>query len=75
MEFRICFSTAKNEIDIFSLCVISNAFIHAFCLSKIHFRQTGSLKSEIVSLLLGLSPVWNRYPKGSHTTLAIKRSV
>ena len=31
--------------------------------------------AEIFSLMFGLSPVWNRYSKGSHTTWVTKRSV
>ena len=30
--------------DIFLFCETSNAFIHAFCRSKIHFHQRGPLK-------------------------------
>ena len=44
MEFRVCFTIAKYENDIFSLCESSNEFIDAFCHSKIHFHQTGGLK-------------------------------
>ena len=45
-----------------SLCETISVFIDAICYSKIHFHQL--LKS--LHVLLGLSPVWNRYPKGSH---------
>ena len=54
------------------LCEASNAFIHAFihafCHSKIHFHQCGPLKLiktmlKSFRVLLGLSPVWNCYPK------------
>ena len=49
MEFRVCFTSAKYENDmfslyendIFSLCDTSNAFIDAFCYSKIYFHQSG----------------------------------
>ena len=34
----------KYENDIFSLNETSNGFIHAFCLSKIHFHKPGSFK-------------------------------
>ena len=69
MEFRVCFTTAKYENNIFSLCETSNAFIDAFCYFKIHFHQSGPfelIKTMLKSLhvLLGLSPVWNLYPKG-----------
>ena len=47
MDFRVCFTkftTAKYENDMFSLCETSNAFIGAFCYSKIHFHQSGQFK-------------------------------
>ena len=55
-------------------------FIHAFCLSKIHFHQSGPIKLiktmlKSFHVFLGLSPVWNRYTKGSHTTGATKRLI
>ena len=34
----------KYENDIFSLNETSNGFMHAFCLSKIHFHKPGSFK-------------------------------
>ena len=51
------------------LCETSNAFIGAFCYSKIHFHPSGPFKSIKILLtsrhvLLGLSPVWSCYPKG-----------
>ena len=54
-------------------------YIYAFCNVKIHFYLLGPLKLiqtmlKSVHILLGLSPIWNRYPKGSHTTGATKRS-
>ena len=70
MEFRVCFTVPKYENDMFSLCETSYAFIDAFCYSKIHFHQSISLH-----VLLGLSPVWNRYPKGSLAKGANKRSL
>ena len=75
--FLTMFSIAVYENDIFSLCETSNEFTHAFCLTKVHFHHSGLLKlnAVIFSLLLGSSPVWNRYPKGSHTTLASKHSI
>ena len=53
----------------FLLCETSNAFIGAFCYSKIHFHPSGPFKSikkmlKSLNVLLGLSPVWNRYQKG-----------
>ena len=40
-----------------------------FCYSKIHLHPSGSFKSiktmlRYLHVLLGLSPVWNRYQKG-----------
>ena len=71
VEFRVCFAMAMYENDMFLLCETSNAFIGAFCYSKIHFHPSGpftSIKTMLESLhvLLGLSPVWNCYPKGGH---------
>ena len=61
---------AMYENDMFLLCETSNAFIGAFCYSKIHFHPSGPFKSiktllKSLHVLLGLSPVWNYYPKGS----------
>ena len=73
-EFRICFTIAKYENDVFSLCETSNAFIHVFFLpfrnpfSSVRIVKIDFNNAEIFHVLLGLSPVWNRYPKGSHTT-------
>ena len=81
MEFRVCFSTAKSTKTIcFSLCETSSAFIDAFCYCKIHFHQSGPLKLiktmlKSLHVLLGLSPVWNRYPKGGHKKGATKSSI
>ena len=66
VEFRVCF--AKYENDIFLLCDTSNAFIGAFGYSKIHFHPSGPFKSiktmlKFLHILLGLSPVLNRYHK------------
>ena len=71
MELRVCFTIAKYENDMLSLCEKINVFIDAFCYSKIHFHQLGPfklIKTMLISshVLLGLSPVRNRYPKGSH---------
>ena len=80
MEFQVCFTTAKNGNDMFSLCEASNAFIGANCYSKIHFHQSGPFKLiktmfKSSHVVLGSSPVCNRYPKGSHTKGATKRSI
>ena len=66
MEFRTRFSIEKYENDIFSLFEASNEFIHVSCLSKIHFHQSGPFKLIKTMLKLGISPVSNLYPKGSH---------
>ena len=71
MELRVCFTIAKYENDRLSLCETINVFVDAFCYSKIHFHQLGPFKLiktvlEYSHGLLGLSPVWNRYLKGSH---------
>ena len=57
--------------DMLSVCETTHVFIDAFCYSKIHFHQLGPfklIKTMVKSLhvLLGLSPVWNLCPKGSH---------
>ena len=44
-----------------------------FYYSKVHFHQLGPFELieamlNFLNVLLGLSPVWNRYPKGSHNT-------
>ena len=62
---------AMYENEMILLCKTSNALIGAFCYSKIHFHPSGpfkSIKSMLKSfdVLLGLSPVWNCYPKGGH---------
>ena len=71
MEFRVCFAMAMYENDMVLLCVTSNAFIGAFCYSKIHFHPSGPFKSiktmlKSLHVLLGLSPVSNCYLKGGH---------
>ena len=64
----------------FLLCETSNAFIGAFCYSKIHSHTSRSLKSiktmlNFLHVLLGLSTVWNCYPKGDHKKGTTYRSV
>ena len=44
-------------------------FVDSFLLFQFHFHQSGPFKLIATMLkslyvLLGLSPVWNRYPKG-----------
>ena len=41
MEFQVCFTLAKYEHDMLSLCEATSVFIGAFCNSKIHFHQLG----------------------------------
>ena len=71
MELRVCFTIAKYENDMLSLCETIDVFVDAFCYSKIHFHQLGPFKLiktvlKYSHVLLGLSPVWNRYLKGSY---------
>ena len=71
MEFRICFAMTKYENDTFLLCETSNAFIDAFCYSKIHFHPLEPLKSiktmlKSLHILLGLSPVLDHYQTGGN---------
>ena len=72
MEFRVCFAMAMYENDLFLLCVTSSAIIGAFCYSKIHFHPSGPFKSiktmlkSLVHVLLGLTPVWDCFPKDGH---------
>ena len=63
----LCNGNVRN--DMFLLCETSNAFIGAFCYSKIHFHPSGPFKLiktmlKSYHVLLGLSPVWNCYLKG-----------
>ena len=49
-------------------------------ISKSHFHQSGPFKLskkmlKFVHVLLGLSPLWNCYPKGSHTKGDTRRSI
>ena len=74
MEFRVYFTTAKYENDVCLLCETSNAFIRAFCHSTVLFHQAGTFRSiktmlKSFHVLFSLSPVWNRYIKGSHKAL------
>ena len=73
-EFRVYFTTAKYENDMFSLCETSNAFIDAFCYSKIHSHQPGPLKS-IKTMLKSLHILLGFISKGSLTKGATKRSI
>ena len=73
MEFRVCFTIAKYKNDMLLLCETIIVIIDDFCYSKIHFHQLGLLK--FLHVLLDLSPVWVRYPKGSHKKGATLRSI
>ena len=44
MDFQVCFTFAKYEIDMLSLCETTNVFIGAFCNSKMHFHQLEPFK-------------------------------
>ena len=53
MKFRVCFTLEKYEYNILSLCETTNAFIGAFCYSKLHIYQFGSfifIKTVLKSL-------------------------
>ena len=73
----LCNANVRN--DMFLLFETSNAFICAFCYSKIHFHLSGpfkSIKTMLNSLhVLGLSPVCYCYPKGGHKKGTTKRSI
>ena len=63
-----------------TICETSNAFIGAYCYPKIHFHPSGPFKSiktmlKSLHVLLGLSPVWNCYPKGCHKKRTTWRSI
>ena len=59
-----------HENDIVSLFETSSEFIHVVCLFKVHFHLSGPFKLIITMLKsFQFSPVWNRYPNGSHTAL------
>ena len=45
MEFRVCFAMAMYENDMFLFCETFDAFLGAFCYSKIHFHPSGPFKS------------------------------
>ena len=58
VEFGVYFAMAKYENDMFLLCETSNAFIDAFCYSKIHFHPSRPFKSieimlKSLNILLG----------------------
>ena len=70
VKFRLWFTIANYENDIFSLCRRSNACIRVLRDSKMHFHQRGPLELiktmlDYFHVMLGLSLVWNSYPKGS----------
>ena len=44
MEFQVCFTFAKYENDMLSLCEATNVFIDTFFNSKIRFHQLGPFK-------------------------------
>ena len=60
-------SIAKCENDMLSLCGTIDVLIDAFCDPKTHIHRFKSMKTMMKSLhvLLGLSPVWKHYLKGS----------
>ena len=44
MLFRVCFTLAKYENDMLSLCETTNVFIDPVLLFQIQFHQLGSFK-------------------------------
>ena len=50
MKFRICFTLAKYENDMLSLCETTDVLLMLFCYSEIHFHQLGSFKLIITVL-------------------------
>ena len=54
MEFQVCFTFAKYENDMLSLCETTNVFIAAFCNLKIHFHQLGPFKL-VKTMLISLN--------------------
>ena len=66
----LCNGKVRKRCVLF--CETSNAFIVTFCYSKIHFHPLGPVNKSIKTMLkplhvlLGLSPVWNRYQKGGN---------
>ena len=54
MKFQVCFTLAKYENDMLSLCETTNVFIDVYYYSKIHFHQLGSFKF-IKTMLKSLS--------------------
>ena len=69
----VSFRYVRHPMPLFMLFML-------FCHSKIQFHQSEPfqmIKTMLKSfhVLLGLSPVWGRYPNGGHTTGATKRSI
>ena len=50
MKFRVCFTLAKYENDMLSLCETTNVFIDPFLLFQIQFHQLRSFKLIITML-------------------------
>ena len=76
MKYRVRFTIALYENDIFSLCETPNAFIHAFCHSQIHFHQRGPLKLIKNNVeMFSRCVKFNLYSQGRHATGATKRSI
>ena len=66
MEIRVCFAMAMYEKDMFLLCETSNAFIGAFCYSKIHFHPSGPFKSIKTMLKSRFISSMELLSKGGH---------
>ena len=44
MEFQVCFTFAKYENDMLSLCETTNVFLMLFCSFKVHYLHLGPFK-------------------------------
>ena len=86
MEFRVFFTIAKyeNGRSMKTICFRhlrhSLRLLMLFVIQKFHFYHSEPfklIKTMLKSLhnVLGLSPVWNCYPKSSHTKGATKHSI
>ena len=70
MEFRVNFAMAMYENDFFCYVRHPMHLLVLFAIPKSIFIRQDRLNLlnnvESLHVFLGLSPVWNCYPKGSH---------
>ena len=71
MEYRVCFAMAMYENDMFFVMIdIQCIYWCFFVIPKSIFIRQDRLNKlkllKVLHVLLGLSPVWNCYPKGGH---------